>query len=137
MSDLYTRIWGSTIHLYAGFCVCTHKTNDLEKCVPSGEIVQRILSETTKLTCFHKPCRSCRWKCQKLHLSTCWLQEFRFKDSKLLKIQSKSVVLQFIFGKKHSICSLLHCTNKSTNNKVIVVNLYLVKEKSKHPNEMS
>lgn len=46
ISDLYTRIWGSLIRLYTGFCVHTHKT---------GEIMQRILSETTELLASKNP----------------------------------------------------------------------------------
>lgn len=84
-------------------------TNALEKQVPSGEIMQRILSETTEITCFHKPCRSCRWKLQEIHELTCGLQEFRFKGSlSFLKIQSKSVVSQFIFNNKYTIYSHPH-----------------------------
>lgn len=46
ISDLYTRIWGSLIHLYTGFCVHTHKT---------GKIMQRIYLKPQKLLASKTP----------------------------------------------------------------------------------
>lgn len=44
-----------TIHLCTEFCIYTHRMNAQDKRMSSREIMQRILSETIKITCFQDP----------------------------------------------------------------------------------